>query len=264
MRTKLTFVSAVMSMFLFGVWAGSLPAQEKKSQLYLVADVTVFPSQESNFVQAAREQAALYAKYKCKYSWNVFSTDDGHYYFLFPVKNLADVENFWLERKRILKEGAEDLAFQAMLEKSKGTYEFIRWETITFDPELSHIPEAAQSPSGETWFRYWQFDYVITGYSKEYEEVVKELNRIGNEKKVAQTWHCFTGGLGTDEPLYIWEAFAKNAIDFHEKNKVFWEALGQGGVDLYGKWMKCVRKREARTGRIRVGLSYSLEKEAER
>jgi len=101
----------------------------------------------------------------------------------------------------------------------------------------------------------------MPGYKKEYEEAVKALLNVCADKKISQTYYCYTGGLGTDEPLYVWVAYAKNAIDYHEQQKLFWETLGEEGVGLFQKWMKYVRKREARTGRIRVGLSYKIETE---
>ncbi|OVE79853.1 hypothetical protein BVY01_01420 [bacterium I07] len=147
-----------------------------------------------------------------------------------------------------------------MINKFKGTYEFLRSSVWTYTPELSFLPQGTKSGEGKTNYRWWAWDYVKPGMNKDYEKVVKEFIELSKRKKATQTWYAHVGGIGTDEPVYVWIAVAKDAIDYHRQNQEFWKSVGDDGIDLMRKWMSCLRKREYKTGRFRKNLSYSPKK----
>jgi len=251
----------LMVTILFGLCAltNLAQAQEQKAQLYLVADVIVKPSEVSQFVKAVKEEVAFYSKYKYTYSWNVYSSVDNHYYFVMPVNDFSDIDNFYKAGGEVADKAAEE--YQAMGNLFKGTYEYMRFSVSTFRPDLSIIAENPKSAEGETNFLCWDFHYVKPGMENEYEELLQEFKALSKKKGIIQSWSAMVGGLGNDQPVYVMIARAKNAVDFYSDNAKMWGSLGEEGSALYQKFMKILRKRETKTGWYRPELSYTPEKE---
>ena len=69
--------------------------------------------------------------------------------------------------------------------------------------------------------------------------------------------------MGTDGPVLVSIATAKNAIEFYEENAKAWQALGEEAGKIKRKMMKYVTKQEQKTGWFQKELSYTPVKKEE-
>ena len=237
------------------VMTGNAPAQEPKIQLNVVEHCIVYPSMEMQFREGMKEEIALCRKHHFPYAWKTISTEDGNYHFIMPVEDYNDIGNMLEAAEEFY--GREDTGL--MRSTFKGTYDSYRMGVYAFSPDLSYKPENP-APTGDN-FRYvaWDICYVIPGMESDFEAMVKEAMSLMRQNNTTQAWYGHVGGLGTDQPVYIFASMAKNAVDFNTRNAAMWEAFGDRGSEIYRRMLECLRKREQRRGWFQPGLSYTPE-----
>jgi hypothetical protein len=63
--------------------------------------------------------------------------------------------------------------------------------------------------------------------------------------------------MGTDNPVLVSAASAKNIREFWEENAKAWDALGKEAGKIKQKMMKYVRKQEQKMAWVQKELSYA-------
>lgn len=231
-------------------------AEEQKAQLFFVEEVVVKPSMLSVYEAAIKEMVAYSSNHKYQYPWYAYSTNDFHYYYVFPMENLSEIENIfkaWGEISKIVPE--EQL--QTMMKNYQGTYEYYKYGVFRQRPDLSYTPESPRLKPEEANFMYWGFCYLLPGKEKEFEENSKKWVDLYKSKNISNGWNTFIGDIGTDMPFYFWTASGKSAADFWSQGEKETKILGEEEVmKLEQKDMALYRKYESKTGRPRPDLSY--------
>jgi hypothetical protein len=245
----------VLGLAALAVLPGLLSAEKPESQMYLVVDCAVKPSTEARFWDAAKDEVAYYARNGYPYAWRTYAGEDGHYYFIYPVKDLADVGAAYAASAEVITKDAA--GHEALSAKYAGTYESYRMMILTFSPELSIIPANPYyrpAPMDFIWLDIWSID---PEKEEEAEKNWKELVALANKKGVRDTWNCLIGGLGTDAPVYVFAGPEKNEIESLEHNEEMWKLLGDDADAPYDKGLSVCRKRESRHLWYQAELSYA-------
>jgi len=241
----------------FGLCLGVAPAQEKKSQMYLVEEILVKPSADAAFYELEKEAIALCQKLKWPYGWRGYYTDDNKYYFVMPIANLAEVDSYYKAAAEFFaKSGAE---FKPLMDKFSGLAEYDRYFILTFMPEFSLIPDKPRYKPGETDFFYFDIWYIKPGMESEFEKFGPEFAAFSKKKGVKDTWYCLVGGLGTEQPVY-YMAGPDKMVDFFKHNVEMWKLMGKEASDIQQKMLLLCRKRESVMAWQLPELSYTPQK----
>ncbi len=257
MRDK-SLLSLLVIVFCFCFQFTLAQAAEEKAQLYFFEDVVVKPSMVSVHEASIKEMAAHSSKHKYPYPWYAYSTDDFHYYYVFLVDNLAEIDNIFEKWDDLAKKVPEE-QWQSMLKKYWSAYEYSKWGIFRYRANLSLVPEKSRLESEEAKFRYWGLCYVKPGMRIEFEDVfkkIKALYKSKNLKNIDYGWKLYMGDIGTDMPFYFFLHSGMSAADFWSEAEKRHEAMGQELFDLWWKAMKTTRKFESKTGWFRPELSY--------
>jgi hypothetical protein len=246
--------------FLIGFCALAAGAEQAKSQMYLVFECTVKPSLEAKFYDAAKEEVAFYSKHNFPYSWEVYASDDSHYYWLVPVADYADVGNCFKALADAEAKGASE--YQALIGKFGESYEFERSAVYTFTPEFSIIPEKPRFKPAETNFVFLDIWYFMPGKEQELTKLNSEWRALREKfkNKIRDTWYCWVGGLGTDQPVHVYIGPDKDPSEFFKHNAEMWKIMGKEASDLQAKMLTYLRKREGRMVWLQPELSYTPKK----
>jgi hypothetical protein len=232
-------------------------AQEKKPQLYFVEDYVVKPSMVPQFEATLKDAlATVFKPYNWPWPMETYATEDFHYYFLYPLENIAEVDKVFAVSYEITAKFGEQ-KWDALNKKMGDATEYYKQATFTFSPEISYIPEKPRLKPEEEKFAYWGFCYVMPGREKEFEALFKKIVELCKSKKLTIQFNTFTGGIGTDAPLYFYTEFGRTIGDFFMTAEKTDKILGQDITDIWNKVLSLMRKYEFKTGLVRPDLSYA-------
>jgi hypothetical protein len=238
-----------------GVWPIQSRAQELQPELYLMADSLVDVSRVGEYEAALYDLMKGLKQHGFPFGAYVYSTDDSHYYIIYPLKDYAGAD-LWLKAWGDLaqKMGSENLGTissrigAAEIERS---YSFWR-----FRPDISFLPEKERLKPEEIGYYTWDYVWLIPGKEAEFEAINKEWIALGTAKKARDPFLTYRGELGTKVSVYVWLEYGKSAADYAATEEKFWKAMGEEGAALSKKTRALIKRMESRTGRARPDLSY--------
>ena len=233
--------------------------EESQSQLFRIHEDVVKPSMVAKYEEARKGVLAkLKENNMTSISYLVAVTDDFHYLTISEIENMAALDtNPWQE----LREKMGDEEMKAMWDGFDGTEDMHHTYLARLRPDLSYTPENAGGNSEGMNFRHWDWYYIELGKRAEAREIAKEWHDLYTKKNIPSGYRIYTGGLGTEIPLYVVVQSAKNAADFEAKNAKVNELLGEDAQDLMQRTMAITRKFETKTGWMRPELSYMPSEE---
>ncbi len=257
---KIRIVS-ILVVVIFCLGIGSAYAQEvPRDQLYFCIDTTVKPSRAADYEANCKKLTAEYAKHNFKFPWYAYSSNDFHYFFVFPINSLADMDAMAKEGTEMMnKIGKEN--FDKLWDGYGGTFDNRRDYFLTHIADLSHTPEKPRVKIEEGKFIIWRAYYIKSDMVKEAEDVTKELIALRKSKNIANGVNVLKGGLGADTPIHISEEWALSASDYYQNMEKDNAVLGEEFSAIWQKVLKVTRKYEERQGVYRADLSYAPKKE---
>ncbi len=243
-------------LLLTSVW--TVIAQEKKEEaskakLFLVHEDIVKPSKVAEYEKATKAFQAELAKHDMTMMKNiVVQNDEMVYSYVYELENMAALDQ---RPFGDLREKMGDEAFQAMWDAYDNTIESHKGYMVTGREDLSYMP-AAMETAEEMNFRHFDIVHFTPGKSREARQNAEEWKALYESKKSTMGYRTYVGGIGTQTPMYIFVARAKNEVDFYTRNEKNRELLGAEGEALWKKSMTLIDKFEHVNGRIRPDLSY--------
>jgi hypothetical protein len=231
-------------------------AQQKKPQLYFVEDYMVKPSMVATYEAASKDLiATVFQPYNWSWPLETYVTEDFHYYCVYPIASLTDLDKAFATFNEILGKFGEQ-KWDALNRKMGDASEYYKQGTFTFSPELSYIPEKPRLKPEEEKFIYWGFCYVMPGREREFEALFKKIVELCKSKKLAIQFNTFVGGIGADSPLYFYTEYGRTIADFFMTAEKTDKILGQEITDIWNKVLSLMRKYEFKTGFVRPDLSF--------
>ena len=256
MKSKVIFM--VVLLMGFGIVLTAAPAEEQESQLLLVEEQVVKPAKIAELEAALKEMVAYCVEHNYQYSWTTYSDDDYRYYYVVPIKDLADIDTI-VTAGRELGEKVGD-PWMTLMSKYLGTYEYVKQSVIRKRPDLSYVPENPRLKPDEAVYIRRGLCYVKADKVLEFEKIMKKWVALFKAKNIDGGFNTFIGEMGTDNPFYFYAESGKSPADFFTWSEKEMEMLGDGAMTLWYKTLSLMRKYENKGGMLRPELSY-LSKE---
>lgn len=255
MKARITWVFAVC--FVLGFFHLPMNAQEpeKRYQMLLVIDEEVMPSKKAEYYEAGKQWVALLKKHEFPFPSNTYWTGDNHVYWVIPIGSYADIDKIWTIIGKIQAEFPDE--YKAVLEAFKGTHKYTRMYVYALDFKYSLIAPDAESKAEEANFVFFDIYYFEPGMEDELNKIWDEIKAVMVDKEVLQSWYFYWGVIGTENPVLLSAAGAKNPSAFYEENAMAWKVWGKEVGKIRQKMMNYVRKQEQKTAWIQHELSYS-------
>jgi hypothetical protein len=232
-----------------------LAAQAPKSQMYVVGCDVVNPSMEAKYYQTVKEQLALFDKYDWPYTWSVYGTNDYCYYYMMPVKDFTDVGKLLNAFADVAAKGGAE--WKTMYGKYVGAIQSSSMFVLTSAPELSYVPTSPRLKPGEGNIVILDIWYATVGKEEEFENHTKQVFALAEKRNITSAWNAFVGGLGTEQPVYVFAARDTTMVSFWAANADMWKALGKEGSTIMDQMQGCTRKREWKFAWYQPGLGYA-------
>ena len=258
MRSKVIIYNTLILMVTFIFICSLLPAQEKNNRFLFIQEVAVDPSGVTAFEAEIKQFIPQYIEHKFPYHFLTYRGNDFHYYFLFSVRNYADIDNFFKTSSELAeKVGVETI--QSQHRRLTGVIENITYYFFQYIPEISYMPEKPRLKPEERTFFNWAFFYVKFGMEKEFENTLKKWLTLYKSKEIPNEYSFYVGSIGTEMPLYIAVENGKDIVDFFTEINKTNEKFGEEGVALWEKTWPLVKRFEMKQCTLCPELSYTPE-----
>lgn len=256
MRSKISIfllVGFMVTICSVNTWA---QAEKPKAQRFFIEEIIVKPGCLSAFDAAAKEMAAALSKFDFPYALSVFSRDDNHYFFSFPVENYAGIDKIFEAWSEMMgKWGYEN--YQALENRIAATFESVNYAVIRLVPEMSYIPENPRLNPMEALFRYWGMCYVKPGNEKQVVANFKKIAEMFKEKNIDTGFETYVIEFGNDTPQYFYGEIGESGADFWTHADKTHEILGEEIFKIWNETMTYFRRYEPTSGTFRPDLSYT-------
>jgi hypothetical protein len=255
MRSKLSVFLLVSFVVGLCAFAAAVRAEEQKPQFFFVVEEVVKPSMVAEFEEATKKEFALIAEQNFPYACYTFNSDDYTYYYVWPLKDYADIGNLMKDwGEMVQKIGFKE--WLALGERKGETFEHYKFWVMRHRPDLSYVQENPRFKPEEANFIYWSFCHVLPGKELEFENICKEWIEFDKKVNRMDSYDLYVGDIGTEMPFYFWTVRGKSAADFFNQQEIYGGKMGEEGMKLWGRTMALLRKFEDKTGYFRPGLSY--------
>jgi hypothetical protein len=219
----------------------------------------VKPGGMAAFEAGVKEMAAALKKTDFHYPMSVFSRDDNHYFFSFPMENYGELDRiFEAWSGMVEKWGAEN--YQALEERITGTFESVNYSVIRLARGMSYVPENPRLDPTEAHYRYWGMCYIKPGKLAQVRKNFRKIIELFKEKKIDTGFETYVVEFGNDTPCIFYSEIGKSAGDFWSHVATTNEQLGDEIYDIWNETVTCFRRYIPGTGRFRPELSHLPEK----
>jgi len=252
---------AVLVACTFGVVSLAPAGEEEKGQLSIVEEVTVKPGGVAAYEAAAKEFPSILAEHGFPHAFEAYATDDYHYYFVYPVENLADIDNIHKSWMKLLESWGLD-KWEKMEKQISGSLETYRFMLLRSRPDLSFNPEHHPYDPAKSNYLLWGYCYLKPGMEKAFEQNFKDFVTLFTAKEVPFGWNTFQGDFGTEMPVFIYAEWADGPAAFWTEVEKSMAKVGDESEALWNETLSMLRRYEVKTGMSRPDLSYRPVKPA--
>ena len=256
-RTGALILSLAFFSFVPALWGAQDPAAPPLPQsIYLMADIRVEVAKAPDYEAAMKALVAALRENAFPVRFDTYSTDDSRYYVVYGLEGYAGVDGLhaaWRDAAARMGAGR----FQALHGRMTASELERVLRFWTFRTDISYLPSPERLKPAEIGYYTWDYVWIVPGREAEFEALNREWIALSKAKKSRDPFMTYQGGIGTDEPVYVWFEYGKSAADYALAEERFWKSLGDAGAALSKRTRALIRKMETKTGRYRPDLSYT-------
>lgn len=181
--------------------------------------------------------------------------DDGHYYYLIPLKSYSDLDNLnKVFGSAVEKVGADKWQkFMVENESSMVTHkDFITKRSAKY----SFVPKNPRLKSEEIKYIHWMFFHYKLENRKEIMEIMTEWKNLYEEKNIKNGYTIWLIELGLDNNMIVLTEGYKDGADFYSSQMEDNKLMEAEASALWGKMSKYVTSIENFYGSPRPDLGY--------
>ena len=201
------------------------------------------------------------AEHEFPYAYEAYAIDDYHYYFVYPIKDFADVDALYKSWMKLLEAWGWD-KYEEMEKAMSGSVETYRFMLSRFRPDLSYMLEQHPYDPAKSNYILWGYCYVKPGKEKAFEQNFKDFVTLFTAKEVPFGWNTFQGDFGTEMPVYIYAEWGDGPAAFWTDVEKAMAKAGDESEALWNETLSMLRRYDVKTGKSRPDLSYRPVKEA--
>lgn len=227
-----------------------------KDQLYTVREEVVKVDAWDNYESASKRWVELMTQGGLDIPYmRASQRDDGHYYYLIPLKNYAEMDNFpKIFNNAIDKVGKENWSnFMIELESTISTH---RDFVVKWSAEYSYIPKEPRLKDGEANFVHWMYFHFKLENRKELLEILKEWKKLYADKNITDGYNIWIVEIGIDNDSMVLTEYYKDGADFYNRDKEITAQIKEQADALWAKMSPLLKSVEHKYGKFRPDIGY--------
>jgi hypothetical protein len=253
---KLKFFPALLLGIIISASTISFAQKEMKDQLYWVREEVAKVDKWLQYEEISKEWVDLMTEGGLDLPYvRASQRDDGHYYYLIPLSNYAEIDNFpQIFGSAIDKIGKEKWGeFMKRSDESMVTHkDFIaKWSA-----KYSYMPKEPRIKPSEAGFIHWIFFTYKLEKRKEVLDIIAEWKALYEKNNIPDGWSIWLIELGEANNMIALTETAKDGASFYTNMKENSEKIKEEEQKLWARLSANVLTFEQEFGRPRPDLSY--------
>ena len=239
--------------------APTLAQEEPKDQLYWVREEVVKVEKWQQYEETSKEWVELMTGAGLDFPYmRASQRDDGHYYYLLPLNNYADIDKFPEKfGPAIEKIGKEKWADFMVENESAMDYhkDFIaKWHA-----KYSYVPKEPRIKPEEAGFLHWVFFTYKLEKRQEVLDVIAEWKALYEKNNIPDGWSTWTIEVGEQNNMIAFTESAKDAASFYANMEENSAKLKEEEQKLWAKLSVNITSMEQKFGSPRPDLGFVKE-----
>lgn len=181
--------------------------------------------------------------------------DDGHYYYLIPLKDYAEIDNFpKIFGSAIDKIGKDK--WSAFMKENETTIATHKDFVVKRSADYSYTPKSPRLKSDEGTFIHWLFFHYKLENRKEMLDILKEWKKLYEDNNITDGYTIWMPEFGMDNDAMVLTEVYKDGADFYTRDKEITALIKDKADALWAKMAPLLKSTEQKYGKLRPDLSY--------
>ena len=252
---KLSAFSILLLCGLFFLTPKSF-AQEMKDQLFLVHEEVVKIDMWDKYESTSKEWVEMMTGAGLDLPYiQASQRDDGHYYYLIPISNYAEIDKM----QGIFNSAVEKIGkdkWREFMVKNNSSIESSKDFIATRSVKYSYMPENPRIKPEEINFIHWMFFTYKMENRKEVMDILTEWKKLYEDKNINTGYSIWIIELGLDNNMIALTEGYKDGTDFYTTQKEDNALMEAEAGALWGKMATFITSIENKYGNPRPDLGY--------
>ena len=231
-------------------------SQEMKDQLFMIHEETVKVDMWDKYESTSKEWVKLMDDAGLDLPYiQASQRDDGHYYYLIPIANYAEIDKMQGIFNSAIENVGKDKWTKFMVENNssiESSKDFI----ATRSAKYSYVPKEPRLKPEEAKFIHWMFFKYKLENRKEVMDIMTEWKMLYGDKNIKNGYTIWLIELGLDNNMIALTEAYKDGEDFYASSKVDNALMETEASSLWGKMSKYLTSVENKYGSPRPDLGY--------
>jgi hypothetical protein len=188
----------------------------------------------------------------------VSQRNDGHYYYLFPLSNYADIDQFPEKFGSAIEKIGKDMWAEFMV-KNESSMDYHKDFIVKWLAAQSYVPKEPRIQAKDAGFIHWIFFTFKIEKKKEVLDVIAEWKELYEKNNMSDGWSVWSIELGEQNNMMALSESAKDAASFHANMKENSEKLKAEEDKLWAKLAANLLTVEEKYGQPRPDLGFVKE-----
>lgn len=181
--------------------------------------------------------------------------DDGHYYYLIPINNYADIDRLPGIFGTAIEKSGKDKWAEFMVE-NEGSMVTHRDYVVRWSAEYSYVPKEPRLKMEDVKFIHWMYFHFKLENRQELLEILKEWKKLYGDKNIKNGYSVWIVELGLDNNMMVLTEGFKDGADFYTSQKEDNALMEAEANALWAKMAPLVTSIDNKYGYPRPDLGY--------
>lgn len=234
-------------------------AQEMEDQLYWVREEVVKVEMWEQYEETSKQWVEMMTEAGLDFPYmRASQRDDGHYYYLLPLSNYADIDKFpEIFGSAIEKIGKEK--WGKFMVKNESSMEYHKDFIAKWKADYSYVPKEPRIKQEEAGFIHWVFFTYKLENRQEVLDILGEWKALYEKHNIPDGWNTWTIELGEQNNMMAFTESAKDGGSWYANMEENSKLLKEEEQILWAKFSANVLSMEQKFGSPRPDLGFVKE-----
>jgi hypothetical protein len=237
----------------------TLAQEEIEDQLYWIREEVVKVEKWQQYEETSKEWVELMTGAGLDFPFmRASQRDDGHYYYLLPLNNYADIDKFGEKFGSAIEKIGKEKWAEFML-RNDSSIDYHKDFIAKWKADYSCIPKEQRIKQEEAGFLHWVFFTYKLENRKEVLDIIAEWKALYEKHNIPDGWSTWTIEVGERNDMMAFTEVAKDGASFYTNWEENNTKLKEEEQKLWQKFSQYTTSMEQKFGMPRPDLGFVNE-----